>query len=67
MRAVDELISQDEGLSSGQSSSVGHRTERPVVEQFDSQIPNVKEIPSHCSESEQIRILLGATKRADSR
>ena len=25
---------------------------------FDSQIPNVREIPSHSSESEQIRILL---------
>ena len=34
--------SRDEGLSSSQSSSsVGHRTGRPVVEQFDSQIPNV--------------------------
>ena len=50
--------SHDEGLSSSQSSSVGHRTERPVVEQFDSQIPNVREIQSHSSESEQIRILL---------
>ena len=28
------------------------------MKQFDSQIPNVKEIPSHSSESEQIRILL---------
>ena len=34
MRAVDELITQDEGLSSSQSS-VGYRTGRPVVEQFD--------------------------------
>ena len=34
--------SHDEGLSSSQSSSVGHRTVRPVVEQFDSQIPNVR-------------------------
>ena len=50
--------SQDEGLSSSQSSSVGHTTGRPVVKQFDSQIPNVKEIPSHSSESDQIRILL---------
>ena len=50
--------SQDEGLSSSQSSSVGHRTERPVVKQFDSQIPNVKEIPSNSSESEQISSLL---------
>ena len=51
--------SQDEGLSSSQSSSVSHdRTGRPVVKPFDSQIPNVREIPSHSSESEQIRILL---------
>ena len=35
--------SHDEGLSSSQSSSVGHRTGRTVVEQFDSQIPNVRE------------------------
>ena len=48
----------DECLSSRQSSSVGHRTVRPVVEQFDSQIPNVREIPRHSSQSEQIRILL---------
>ena len=50
--------SHDEGLSSSQSSSVGHRTERPIVAQFDSQIPNVRENPRHSSESEQIRILL---------
>ena len=51
--------SQDEGLSSSQSSSVSRdRTLRPVVKPFDSQIPNVREIPSHSSESEQIRILL---------
>ena len=51
--------SQDEGLSSSQSSSVSHcRTVRPVVKPFDSQIPNVREIPSHSSDSEQIRILL---------
>ena len=51
--------SQDEGLSSSQSSSVGHYgTGRPVVKPFDSQIPNVREMPSHSSESEQIRILL---------
>ena len=50
--------SQEEGLSSSLSSSVSHdRTERPVVKPFDSQIPNVR-IPSHSSESEQIRILL---------
>ena len=45
--------SRDEGLP-----SVGHRTWRPVVEQFDSQIPNVRENPRHSSENEQIRILL---------
>ena len=51
--------SLDEGLSSSQSSSsVGHRTERPVVEQFDSVIANVRENPRHSSENEQIRILL---------
>ena len=32
---------QDEGLSSSQSVSVGHRAGRTVVEQFDSQISNV--------------------------
>ena len=37
--------SPDEGLSSSQSSSVGHRTGRLVVEQFDSQISNVRENP----------------------
>ena len=37
--------SHDEGLSSSQSSSsVGHRTGRPVVEPFDSQISNVEKI-----------------------
>ena len=50
--------SHDEGLSSSQSPSVGHRTERPVVEQFDSQITNVRENPRRSSENEQIRILL---------
>ena len=50
--------SPDEGLSSSQSSSVGHRTGRPVVEQFDSLIPNVRENPRHSSENEQTRILL---------
>ena len=45
--------SQDEVLSSSQSLSVSHdRTVRPVVKPFDSQIPNVREIPSHSSESE---------------
>ena len=48
----------DEGLSSSQSPSVCHRTVRPVVEQFDSQIRNVRENPRHSSESEKIRILL---------
>ena len=41
--------SHDEGLSSSQSSSVGHRTEGPVVEQFDSQNPNVRETPRRSS------------------
>ena len=46
----------DEGLSSCQSSSVGHvRTGRPV---FGSLIPNVRENPCRDSENEQIRILL---------
>ena len=34
------------------------RSKNGVVEQFHSQIPNVREIPRHSSESEQIRILL---------
>ena len=50
--------SLDEGLSSSQSSSVGHRTGRPVVDQFDSLISNVRENPRRSSENEQIRILL---------
>ena len=51
--------SPDEGLSSSQSSSVGHvRTGRPVADQFDSRIPNVRENPCRGSENEQIRILL---------
>ena len=50
--------SHDEGLSSSQSSSVGHRTRLPAVEQFDSLISNVREIPRRSSENEQIRILL---------
>ena len=50
--------SPDEGLSSSQSSSVGHRTGRPVVDQFDSLISNVRENPRRSSENEQIRILL---------
>ena len=60
MRAVDEpLTLKKKGLSSSQSSSVSHdRTVRPVVIPFDSQISSGQEIPSHSSESEQIRILL---------
>ena len=51
--------SQEEGLSSSLSSSVSHdRTGRPVVKPFDSQSSSVREILSHSSESEQIRILL---------
>ena len=51
--------SLDEGLSSSQSSSVGHlRTRRLVADQFDSLIPNVRENPCRGSENEQIRILL---------
>ena len=44
-RAVDELITLKTKVCC-------------PVEQFDSQIPNVREIPSHSSGSEQIRILL---------
>ena len=55
--------SQDEGLSSSQSSSVSHdRTGWPVVKPFDTQISSVREIPNHRSESEQIRILLERQK-----
>ena len=50
--------SHDECLPSNQSSSVGHRKGRPVVEHFDSQISNVREKPSRDSDNEQIRILL---------
>ena len=50
--------SHDEGLSSSWSSSVGHRTGRPVVEQFDSLVSNVRENPRRSSENEQIRIFL---------
>ena len=50
--------SPDEGLSSSQSSSVGHRTGRPVVDHFDSLISNVRENPRRSTENEQIRILL---------
>ena len=52
--------SPDEGLSSSQSSSVGHvGTGRPV---FGSLIPNVRENPCRDSENEQIRILLERQK-----
>ena len=62
-RAVDTLAtSLDEGLSSSQSSSVGHRTGRLVADQFDSLISNVRENPSRGSENEQIRILLERQK-----
>ena len=54
--------SPDESLLANQSSSVGHRTGRPVVKQFVSQISNVGEQPRHSSENEQIRILLGRQK-----
>ena len=49
---------REDDASSSQSSSVGHKTGRPVVGQFDSQISNVRENPRHSSGSEQIRILL---------
>ena len=53
--------SLDEGLSSSQSSSVGHvRTGRPVDE-FGSLIPNVRD-PCRGSENERIRILLERQK-----
>ena len=49
----------DEGSSSSQSSpSIGHRTGRPVGDQFDSLISNVKENLRCSSENEQVRILL---------
>ena len=50
-------------MLSSQSSSVGHvRTGRLVFDEFGSLISNVREIPSHSSESEQIRILLERQK-----
>ena len=49
----------DESLLSSQSLSVGHvRTGRAVSDEFDSQVPNVRENPRRSSENEQIRILL---------
>ena len=50
--------SHGEDLSSSQSSSVGHGTGRPVVEQFNSLISKVRENPRRSLENEQIRILL---------
>ena len=58
-RAVDELITLMTNVCRPVSRRpVGHRTGRPVVEQFDSQISNVRENPRRRSENEQIRILL---------
>ena len=52
-----------ESLLSSQSSSVGHvRTGRPVSDQFDSLIPNVRENPRRDSENEQTRNLLERQK-----
>ena len=48
----------DEGLSSSQLSSLGHRTGRPVETQFDPLISDVRENPRRSSENDQIRILL---------
>ena len=54
--------SPEESLLSSRSLSVGHlRTERPVNE-FGSQISNVRENPCRDSENEQIRILLERQK-----
>ena len=49
-------------MSSSQSSSVGHRTARPVVCSFDSQVSSVQETQRHSSENEQITILLERQK-----
>ena len=48
--------SPDEGLSSSQSSSVSRRRGRPVGDQFDSLISNVKENPRRSPENEQTRV-----------
>ena len=54
--------SVEESLSSSQSSSVGHvGTGRPVSDQFDSLIPNVRD-PCRGSGNEQIRNLLERQK-----
>ena len=61
--AIDKLITLlKKVLLSSQSSSVGHvRTGRPVSDQFDSQIPNVRD-PCRGSENERTRILLERQK-----
>ena len=60
--------SPEESLLSSQLLSVCHvRTGRPVSDQFDSVIPNVRENPCRESENEQVRILRERQKRADSR
>ena len=62
-RAVDKLITPDEGLSSSHSSSVGHvRTERPVVCSLGPHVSSAQETQRHTSENEQIRILLERQK-----
>ena len=51
--------SPEESLLSRQSLSVGRiKTSRPVSDEFDSLISNVRENPFRDSENEQIRILL---------
>ena len=47
--------SLDEGLSSSQSPSVGHRTGRPVGDQLDPVNSNVETNPRRSSENEQIK------------
>ena len=60
MRAIVELITLNKKVCRPVSRrlSVNVRTRRLVADQFDSQISNVREIPRHSSENEQIRILL---------
>ena len=55
--------SLDEGLSSSQSSSVGHKSGRLVGDQLDPLISNFKETPRRGSENEQIKILLERQKK----
>ena len=53
----------EESFLSSQSLSVSHvRTGRPVSDEFDSLISNVRENPCRDSENEQIRILLERQK-----